>query len=81
MAALDEITNVIAEIIEEFTGIPAADVGRNKAFSSDLGIDEPTMNEIVKGIEERCEVKIDGSDSKGFATVGDAVDHVYNHRN
>ncbi|WP_330278409.1 hypothetical protein OHO83_00640 [Streptomyces sp. NBC_00569] len=33
MAALDEITNVIAEIIEEFTGIPAADVDRNKTVS------------------------------------------------
>ncbi|MFB8000041.1 acyl carrier protein [Streptomyces sp. NPDC056002] len=81
MAALDEITNVIAEIIEKFTGIPAADVDRGKAFSSDLGIDEPTMNEILKGVEERCDVKIARSDSKEFATVGDAVDHVYKRRN
>ncbi|MFB7708845.1 acyl carrier protein [Streptomyces sp. NPDC056105] len=80
MAALDEITDVIAELIEEFTGIPAADVDRGKAFSRDLGIDEPTMNEIVKGIEERCDVKITGSDSKEFSTVGDAVDHVYKRR-
>ncbi|MFD5122300.1 acyl carrier protein [Streptomyces sp. NPDC058385] len=80
MAALDEITKVIAEIIEEYTGIPASDIDHGKAFSSDLGIDEPTMNEILNGIEEHCDVKIAGTDSKKFTTVGDAVHHIYTHR-
>ncbi|MFJ4655365.1 meromycolate extension acyl carrier protein AcpM [Nocardia sp. NPDC088792] len=66
----------IAEIVEEVTGIDAADVTIEKAFVEDLDIDSLSLVEIAVQLEDKYSVKIPDEDLTGLRTVGDAVAYV-----
>lgn len=75
MAAVTEaeIIEGLGEIVNEIVGIPAEDVGPEKAFVADLDIDSLSMVEVIVAAEERFGVKIPDDEVKNLETVGDAV--------
>ncbi|MDX6288163.1 MAG: acyl carrier protein [Frankiales bacterium] len=71
-----EILTGMAEIIEEVTGVPAADVQPQRAFVDDLEIDSLSMVEILVAAEERFGVRIPDEAARDLRTVQDAVDFI-----
>ena len=76
MATTEEIRTELAEIVNEVTGIPAADVQLEKSFTDDLDVDSLSMVEIAVAAEERFEVRIPDEEIKNLRTVGDAVTYI-----
>lgn len=72
----EEIIAGIAEIIEEVTGIEAAEVQIEKSFVEDLDIDSLSLVEIAVQLEDKYSVKIPDEDLSSLRTVGDAVTYV-----
>ncbi|MFE4457605.1 meromycolate extension acyl carrier protein AcpM [Nocardia tengchongensis] len=71
-----EIVAGIAEIIEEVTGIEAAEVQVEKSFVEDLEIDSLSLVEIAVQLEDKYSVKVPDEDLASLRTVGDAVAYV-----
>lgn len=72
----EEIVTGIAEIVEEVTGIEAAEVTIEKSFVADLEIDSLSLVEIAVRLEDRYSVKVPDEDLASLRTVGDAVAYV-----
>ncbi|KAA8884350.1 acyl carrier protein [Nocardia colli] len=72
----EEIVAGIAEIIEEVTGIEAAEVTIEKSFVDDLDIDSLSLVEIAVQLEDKYSVKIPDEDLASLRTLGDAVTYV-----
>ena len=71
-----DILSGLAEIVNEVTGEPAADVQPGKSFTDDLDIDSLSMVEVVMAAEDKFGVKIPDDDVKNLKTVGDAVTYI-----
>ncbi|TWE12399.1 acyl carrier protein [Rudaeicoccus suwonensis] len=79
MAQTDqEILEGLAEIVNEETGVEAADVQPEKSFTDDLDIDSLSMMTIVVNAEEKFGVRIPDDEVKNLTTVGDAVKYIQN---
>jgi acyl carrier protein len=78
MATKEEVLSGLATIVNEETGIDAADVQLEKSFADDLDIDSISMMTIVVNCEEQFGVQIPDEDVKNLKTVGDAVDYIVN---
>ncbi|WP_245557976.1 meromycolate extension acyl carrier protein AcpM [Nocardia thailandica] len=76
MATAKEIVAGIAGIIEEVTGIDAAEVTIEKHFVDDLEIDSLSLVEIAVQLEDTYDVKVPDEDLASLRTVGDAVAYV-----
>jgi len=76
MASSEEIRTELAEIVNEVTGIPAADVQLEKSFTDDLDVDSLSMVEVVVAAEEKFDVRIPDDQVKNLRTVGDAVSYI-----
>jgi acyl carrier protein len=76
MATTEEIRTDLAEIVNEVTGIPAADVQLEKSFTDDLDVDSLSMVEVVVAAEEKFSVRIPDDQVKNLKTVGDAVTYI-----
>lgn len=72
----DEITNGLAEILQEVAGVSPEDVEASKSFTDDLDVDSLSMVEVVVAAEEKFGVKIPDNEVQNLKTVGDAVDYV-----
>ncbi|MFJ9364500.1 meromycolate extension acyl carrier protein AcpM [Nocardia sp. R16R-3T] len=72
----EEIVAGIAEIVEEVTGIDAAEVMIEKSFVDDLDIDSLSLVEIAVQLEDKYSVKVPDEDLASLRTVGDAVAYV-----
>ncbi|MTE13358.1 meromycolate extension acyl carrier protein AcpM [Nocardia aurantiaca] len=75
-ATKEEIVAGIAEIVEEVTGIDAAEVVIEKSFVDDLDIDSLSLVEIAVQLEDKYSVKVPDEDLASLRTVGDAVAYV-----
>lgn len=73
-----EILTGLAEIVNEETGVEAADVQPEKSFTEDLDIDSLSMMTIVVNAEEKFGVRIPDDEVKNLSTVGDAVTYIKN---
>jgi len=71
-----EILQGLADIVNEETGVDAADVQSDKSFTEDLDIDSLSMMTIVVNAEEKFGVRIPDDDVKNLTTVGDAVKYI-----
>jgi acyl carrier protein len=71
-----EILAGLAEIVNEVSGIPAADFQLDKSFTDDLDVDSLSMVEVVVAAEEKFGVRIPDDDVKNLKTVGDAVTYI-----
>jgi acyl carrier protein len=76
MPSTEEIRNDLADIVNEVTGIPAADVQLEKSFTDDLDVDSLSMVEVVVAAEEKFDVRIPDDQVKNLKTVGDAVSYI-----
>ena len=74
----NEILQGLAEIVNEETGLDAAEVQMDKSFTEDLDIDSLSMMTIVVNAEEKFGVRIPDDEVKNLATVGDAVSFISN---
>ena len=72
----NEILQGLAEIVNEETGLDAAEVQMDKSFTEDLDIDSLSMMTIVVNAEEKFGVRIPDDEVKNLATVGDAVSFI-----
>jgi acyl carrier protein len=79
MASQQEILAGLAELIEEETGVPAADVQPEKSFVEDLEIDSLSMMTIVVNAQDKFEVEIPDDAIGQLKTVQDAVDYIANN--
>jgi acyl carrier protein len=73
MSSTAEITEGLAEILEEVAGVNASDVSVEKSFTDDLDVDSLSMVEVVVAAEEKFGVKIPDDEVQNLKTVGDAV--------
>ena len=73
-----EILQGLADIVNEETGVDAADVQLDKSFTEDLDIDSISMMTIVVNAEEKFDVTIPDEEVKNLKTVEDAVNFIDN---
>ena len=76
MASTEEIRTDLADIVNEVTGIPAADVQLEKSFTDDLDVDSLSMVEVALAAEEKFGVKIPDDELSNLKTVGDAIAYI-----
>ena len=76
MADRAEITEGLAEILEEVAGVNPSDVAEGKSFTDDLDVDSLSMVEVVVAAEEKFGVKIPDDEVQNLKTVGDAVSFI-----
>ncbi|UGT43354.1 acyl carrier protein [Nocardia yamanashiensis] len=72
----ESIITGIATVIEEVTGVDAADVTPEKSFGADLDIDSLSLVEIAVQLEGRYHLEIPDQTFAALKTVGDAVAYV-----
>jgi acyl carrier protein len=72
----DEITEGLAEILEEVAGVDQKEVAADKSFTDDLDVDSLSMVEVVVAAEEKFGVKIPDDEVQNLKTVGDAVSFI-----
>ena len=78
--ANEDIQKDLAEIVEEISGVAAADVTPEKSFVDDLDIDSLSMVEIAVQAEDKFGVKIPDDELANLKTVGDAVSYIASHK-
>jgi acyl carrier protein len=71
-----EILAAIGEIVQEATGIPAAQVVPAASFVNDLDIDSLSMVEIATMAEDKFSISIPDAELAKLKTVADVVDFV-----
>jgi acyl carrier protein len=71
-----ELLEVIAEIIVEFTGVPASDVTPEASLVEDLDVDSLLMVEIAVTAQDKLGVEIPDDELGGLKTVQDVVSYV-----
>ena len=76
MSSRKEITEGLAEILEEVAGVDPADATEDKNIADDLDVDSLSMVEVVVAAEEKFSVKIPDDDVQSLKTVGDAVSYI-----
>ena len=76
MTTRAEITEGLAEILEEVAGVNPDDVAEGKSFTEDLDVDSLSMVEVVVAAEEKFDVKIPDDEVQNLKTVGDAVSYI-----
>jgi acyl carrier protein len=76
MTTRAEITEGLAEILEEVAGVTPSDVAEDKSFTDDLDVDSLSMVEVVVAAEEKFGVKIPDDEVQNLKTVGDAVSFI-----
>jgi acyl carrier protein len=76
MSTRAEITEGLAEILEEVAGVTPTDVAEDKSFTDDLDVDSLSMVEVVVAAEEKFGVKIPDDEVQNLKTVGDAVSFI-----
>ncbi|MET8870044.1 acyl carrier protein [Nonomuraea sp. NPDC004580] len=72
-ATEQEILDGLGRIIEEVTGVPAAEVAPERSFVDDLDIDSLSMVEVALAAQEEFGVEIPDERLKELRTVKDAV--------
>jgi acyl carrier protein len=71
-----DILTGLAEIVNEITGIKAAQVVPGATFVDDLDIDSLSMVEVAVAAEEKFGVRIPDEALVKLKTVGDAVSFI-----
>lgn len=69
----------LAEIVEEVTGVPSAEVTPDKHLMEDLDVDSLGIVEIGAAIFDRFEVEIEDDRLKDITTVGDVIELIGRH--
>ncbi|MBD0747750.1 acyl carrier protein [Streptomyces sp. CBMA152] len=75
-----EVLEVLADIINEVTGVAVEDVQMGADFVADLDIDSLSMVEVAVAAEEQFALSIPDTEIGGMRTVRDAVDYIVKQR-
>ncbi|GAA1276396.1 hypothetical protein GCM10009677_32630 [Sphaerisporangium rubeum] len=73
-----EILAGLGKIVNEITGIPAAEVTPEKNFVDDLDIDSLSMVEIAVAAQDEFGVEIPDDQLKHLKTVKDVINFIQN---
>ena len=68
----------LKKIIAEELNVDEAEITMETTFVDDLGADSLDIFQIIMGIEDEFEIKIDNDAAEKIATVGDAVEQIKN---
>lgn len=68
----------LKKIIAEVLNVDEAEITMETTFVDDLGADSLDIFQIIMGIEDEFEIKIDNDAAEKIATVGDAVEQIKN---
>ena len=68
-----ELRQVLAEMLEETTGEPRAEVGEDELLQEGLGLDSVDIFSLIVEIQNKLRVKIASEDLTGVTTVGDLL--------
>ncbi|GHH72653.1 acyl carrier protein [Streptosporangium violaceochromogenes] len=63
-------------MIQEVSGVPAAEVTSEKSIVDDLDVDSLSMVEIGIALEDRLGVQIAEDRLREISTINDLVDHI-----
>ncbi|NRQ31652.1 acyl carrier protein [Nonomuraea sp. NN258] len=69
-----ELLPRVAAIVEQLSGVPAAEVTPDKTFAGDLELDSLCIVEIAFAVQEEIGVDIPEDDLARMSTVGHLVD-------
>ncbi|MFD9940519.1 acyl carrier protein [Nonomuraea sp. NPDC059023] len=72
----EDIYGEVSAIIQEVTGMQAADVSPKKSIVDDLDIDSLSMVEIGVAVEDKFAVEITDAEMPKIVTVEDLIDHI-----
>ncbi|MFI6387288.1 acyl carrier protein [Nonomuraea sp. NPDC050547] len=72
----EDIYGEVSAIIQEVTGMQAADVSPKKSIVDDLDIDSLSMVEIGVAVEDKFAVEITDAEMPRIVTVEDLIDHI-----
>ncbi|MGN0342072.1 MAG: acyl carrier protein [Roseburia sp.] len=73
----EKLKKVIAEVLN----VDEAEITMETTFVDDLGADSLDIFQIIMGIEDEFEIKIENEAAEKIATVGDAVEQIKNALN
>ena len=68
-------------IIADVLNLDEQEIKMESTFVDDLGADSLDIFQIIRGIEETCDIEIDNEDAEKIVTVGDAVEQIKNATN
>lgn len=71
-----QIQEEIGAVIQEVSGVPAAEVTPEKSIVDDLDVDSLSMVEIGIALEDRLGVQIAEDRLREISTINDLVDHI-----
>lgn len=76
---LKKLQDVVADVLEEIAGVPAADIQADKSLVDDLDVDSLALVEIMVEFEQRLGVSVPDDVAKTLKTVGDIVAYLDSH--
>lgn len=75
-----EIVRRTKDLIAESLGVNESEVVDDASFIDDLGADSLDIVELVMAIEKEFNIEIPDEEAEKIATVGDAVNYIYQHQ-
>ena len=69
-----ELRQILAELLEETTGEPRAEVGEDEKLQEGLGLDSVDIFSLIVEIQNKLRVKIASEELMEVSTVGDLLD-------
>ncbi|MDR2461503.1 MAG: acyl carrier protein [Deltaproteobacteria bacterium] len=72
----DEILERIKKVVTDQLTVDASEILLESSFQDDLGADSLDLVELIMGMEEEFEIKIDDETAQNLKTVKDALDFI-----
>jgi acyl carrier protein len=72
----EEILERIKKVVSEQLTVETGDISLESSFQDDLGADSLDLVELMMGMEEEFEIKIDDEAAQSIKTVKDALDFI-----
>ncbi len=79
MPEKSEIELKVKKIVAEQMGVAETEITTATSFVNDLNADSLDTVELVMEFEEEFELNIPDEEAEKIQTVGQAIDHIYNH--
>ena len=74
-----EVEAKVKKIVAEQMGVKEEEISRETSFVNDLNADSLDTVELVMEFEDEFELSIPDEEAEKIQTVGQAIDHIYNH--
>ncbi|MDR2350170.1 MAG: acyl carrier protein [Deltaproteobacteria bacterium] len=76
----EEILDRIRKVVSHQLAVEPSEIMEESSFQDDLGADSLDLVEIVMGMEEEFQIKIDDEVVQSIKTVKDALDFISKHQ-